>query len=262
MDNIGKVILRKDSGVAVITLNSPDSMNALESRLFEELESAVLDVAADDSICAVILTGSGRSFCAGGDLNRFAEGFATAEEGCLYMQHFAPFVKTFAQMAKPTIAAVNGCAVGAGFCIALHADMIVASKEAKFGMAFANVGLIPDLGGLYALPRMVGMVRAKELVFTGRVISAAEAQNMGIVNFVTESCDLEQESYKLAKKLADGPRVAHKMAKMLMNASVNMTLEQLLEQEALVQSQCIQTQDHQNAVKAFFAKEKPLFIGK
>ena len=262
MDNIGKVILRKDSGVAVITLNSPDSMNALESRLFEELESAVLDVAADDSICAVILTGSGRSFCAGGDLNRFAEGFATAEEGCLYMKHFAPFVKAFALMPKPTIAAVNGYAVGAGFCIALHADMIVASQEAKFGMAFANVGLIPDLGGLYALPRMVGMPRAKELVFTGRLISAAEAKEIGIVNYVTESCDLEQESHKLAQKLADGPRVAHKMAKLLMNASVNMTLEQLLEQESIVQSQCIQTQDHQNAVKAFFAKEKPRFIGK
>ena len=214
------------------------------------LQTELDAIAPDPAVRVVVIAGAGKAFCAGGDLNRFAEGFATAEEGCLYMKHFAPFVKAFALMPKPTIAAVNGYAVGAGFCIALHADMIVASQEAKFGMAFANVGLIPDLGGLYALPRMVGMPRAKELVFTGRLISAAEAKEIGIVNYVTESCDLEQESHKLAQKLADGPRVAHKMAKLLMNASVNMTLEQLLEQESIVQSQCIQTQDHQNAVKA------------
>ena len=241
-------------------LNSPRTMNALEDVLFAELQEATSDVAADDAIGAVIITGSGCAFCAGGDLNRFAKGFSP-EEGYSYMKAFAPWVKAFAGMPKPTIAAVNGYAVGAGFCIAMQADIIIASREAKFGMAFANVGLIPDLGGLYVLPRLAGLQKAKELVFTGQNISAEEARNIGIVNSVVEADLLEAESYKLARQLADGPRAAHRMAKLLINNSPNMTLDQLLEQEALIQSQCIQTDDHKNAVKSFFKKEKPVFRG-
>ena len=144
MSEYKKIELLKDSNVAVIRMNSPESMNALESLIFEELCEATSDVERDDSIKAVILTGTGRAFCAGGDLKRFSEGF-DSNEGYLYMKRFAPWVKQFAQMSKPTIAAVNGYAVGAGFCIALHADIIVAAEDAKFGMAFVNVGLIPDL---------------------------------------------------------------------------------------------------------------------
>lgn len=255
-----KVELTKDSGVAVIRLNSPKTMNSLDDVLFTELQEATYDVSADDKIGAVILTGSGRAFCAGGDLNRFAEGF-TPEEGYNYMKAFTPWVKVFAGMAKPTIASVNGYAVGAGFCIAMQADMIIASSEAKFGMAFANVGLIPDLGGLYILPRLVGLQKAKELVFTGRNISAYEAKDIGIVNTVVDPDKLDAESFALAKQLSNGPRVAHRIAKLLINSSVNMTLDQLLEQESLVQSQCIQTADHKNALISFFKKEKPVFKG-
>ena len=261
MSGYKKIELLKDHNVAVIRMNSPESMNALESLLFEELCDAASDVERDDSVRAVILTGTGRAFCAGGDLKRFSEGF-DANEGYLYMKRFAPWVKQFAGMCKPTIAAVNGYAVGAGFCIALHADMIVASEDAKFGMAFVNVGLIPDLGGLYALPRLVGLQKAKELVFTGRNISAAEAKEIGIVNKVTSPETLYEDSFELAKKIAQGPSFAHRMAKTLINASAEMTLDQLLEQEALLQAQCIQTEDHKNAVDAFFKKEKPVFKGR
>lgn len=261
MSGYKKIELVKDSNVAVIRMNSPETMNALERLLFDELCDATNDVERDDSVRAIVLTGAGRAFCAGGDLKRFSEGFG-ANEGYYYMRRFAPWVRQFAGMGKPTIAAVNGYAVGAGFCIALHADMIIASDDAKFGMAFANVGLIPDLGGLYALPRLVGLQKAKELVFTGRNISAAEAKEIGIVNKITAPERLFDDSFELAKKIAEGPSAAYRMAKTLINSSSEMTLEQLLEEEALLQAQCIQTEDHINAVKAFFRKEKPVFKGK
>lgn len=261
MSGYKKIEIIKDHNVAVIRMNSPETMNALESLLFEELCDATADIERDGSVRAVILTGTGRAFCAGGDLKRFSDGFE-ANEGYFYMRRFAPWVKQFADMEKPTIAAVNGYAVGAGFCIALHADMIVASEDAKFGMAFANVGLIPDLGGLYALPRLVGLQKAKELVFTGRNISASEAKEIGIVNKITSPERLFEDSLELAKKIAEGPSFAHRMAKILINSSDAMTLDQLMEQEALLQAQCIQTEDHKNAVDAFFKKVKPVFKGR
>jgi Enoyl-CoA hydratase/carnithine racemase len=132
MSGYKKIELVKEQNVAVIRMNSPESMNALESLLFEELCDATSDVERDESVRAVILTGTGRAFCAGGDLKRFSEGF-DANEGYLYMKSFVPWVKQFAGMCKPTIAAVNGYAVGAGFCVALHADMIVASEDASSG---------------------------------------------------------------------------------------------------------------------------------
>lgn len=261
MEDYSKIVYSDKDGVAVIRLNSPETMNALEETLFNELRQATRRAALDQSIGAVVLTGTGRAFCAGGDLKRFAQGFSSYEEARDYMRSFAPWVKEFRAMPKPTIAAVNGYAVGAGFCIALHADMVIASGEAKFGMAFAGVGLIPDLGGLSALPEIVGINKAKELVFTGRNIDAEEAKALGIVNKVTSAEELADTAYKLAKNLADGPRAAHRAAKILINASRVLTLDELLEQEAELQAECIWTEDHKNAVDAFFKKEKPRFKG-
>ena len=256
-----KIELKKDSGVAVIRLNSPGTMNALDKILFDELQDATDHAASDEAIGAIIITGSGRAFCAGGDLKRFADGF-TAEEGYLYMKGFSSWVRTFANISKPTIAAVNGYAVGAGFCISLLADIVIASRDAKFGMAFVNTGLIPDFGGLYTLPRIVGLQKAKELVFTGRNISADEAMDAGIVNIVVDNDLLDAEAYKFAKQLSDGPRVAHRMAKMLINNSTDMTLDQMLDMEQMAQSICMQTEDHKNSVAAFLKKGKPLFRGR
>ena len=256
------IILTKADGVAVIQMNNPKAMNALEDELSAELLSAYKDVAADPAVGAVILTGAEKAFCAGGDLKKLNEGFPTAEAGYDYMKSFREMVTTFLNMPKPTIAAVNGFAVGAGFCIAMQADLILASDKAKFGMAFANVGLIPDLAGLYTLPRLVGLQRAKELVFTGRTIGAEEAGAMGIVNRVVRHEQLLDEAQKLARRLADGPRVALRMAKNVMNDSINMTLEQLLDLEPHAQSICFQSEDHKIGVQAFFRKEKPVFKGR
>lgn len=256
------IILTKADGVAVIQMNNPKAMNALEDELSAELLSAYKDVAADPAVGAVILTGAEKAFCAGGDLKKLNEGFPTAEAGYDYMKSFREMVTTFLNMPKPTIAAVNGFAVGAGLCIAMQADLILASDKAKFGMAFANVGLIPDLAGLYTLPRLVGLQRAKELVFTGRTIGAEEAGAMGIVNRVVPHEQLLDEAQKLARRLADGPRVALRMAKNVMNDSINMTLEQLLDLEPHAQSICFQSEDHKIGVQAFFRKEKPVFKGR
>ena len=256
------IILTKADGVAVIQMNNPKAMNALEDELSAELLSAYKDVAADPAVGAVILTGAEKAFCAGGDLKKLNEGFPTAEAGYDYMKSFREMVTTCLNMPKPTIAAVNGFAVGAGFCIAMQADLILASDKAKFGMAFANVGLIPDLAGLYTLPRLVGLQRAKELVFTGRTIGAEEAGAMGIVNRVVPHEQLLDEAQKLARRLADGPRVALRMAKNVMNDSINMTLEQLLDLEPHAQSICFQSEDHKIGVQAFFRKEKPVFKGR
>lgn len=255
------IVYTKQDGVAVIRMNNPKSMNALEQILADELLAASKDAAVDPEIGAVILTGAEKAFCAGGDLKLLQKGFS-AEGGYNYMRSFADFVKTFMNMGKPTIAAVNGFAVGAGFCIAMQADMIISSEKAKFGMAFVNVGLIPDLAGLYTLPRLVGMQRAKELVFTGRTIGADEAKEMGLVNKIVSSEVLDAEAFALAKSLADGPRVAIRMAKTVMNNSINMTLEQLLELEPYAQAIAFQSEDHKIGVNAFFNKEKPVFTGR
>ena len=232
------IILTKEEGVALIQMNNPKAMNALEDELSAELLSAYQDVAADPDIGAVILTGAERAFCAGGDLKKLSKGFPTAEAGYDYMKSFRAMVTTFMNMPKPTIAAVNGFAVGAGFCIAMQADLILASDKAKFGMAFANVGLIPDLAGMYTLPRLVGLQR------------------------VVPHDELLSEAKKLAKQLADGPRVALRMAKNVINDSINMTLEQLLDLEPHAQSICFQSEDHKIGVDAFFKKEKPIFKGR
>ena len=256
------IVLTKEDNIAIIKMNNPKAMNALEDELSAELLDAYKDVAADDAIGAVILTGAEKAFCAGGDLKKLSKGFESAEAGYNYMRSFREMVTTFMNMPKPTIAAVNGFAVGAGFCIAMQADLILASDKAKFGMAFANVGLIPDLAGMYTLPRLVGLQRAKELIFTGRTIGADEAKEMGIVNQIVPHDELLDEAKKLAKKLAAGPRVALRMAKNVMNDSINMTLEQLLDLEPHAQAICFQSEDHKIGVNAFFAKEKPQFIGK
>lgn len=255
------IVVTKSEGVGTIRLNRPKSMNALEDQLALELAEATYEMEADSDVGAVILTGTEKAFCAGGDLKRISEGF-TPLGGYEYIKGFHRWVKSFMNLPKPTIAAVNGFAVGAGFCIAMLCDMIIASENAKFGQAFVNVGLVPDLAGLYTLPRLIGLQRAKELVFTGRMISAKEAYDFGIANRVVTPEELDTEAFKLAKQLADGPRVALRFAKNAMNQSVNLTLDQLLEIEAQAQGQCLQTEDHKIAVNAFFKKEKPIYKGK
>lgn len=255
------LIYEKEDGVAIIQLNRPETMNALESKMVEELFEVTNNISKDIDVGAVILTGTSKAFCAGGDLRRMVEGF-TPVEGQEYCRTIHPWVKAFANLEKPVIAAVNGFAVGAGFCIALFCDIILAAEQAKFGQAFVNVGLVPDLAGMYYLPRLVSLQIAKELVFTGKNIDAHEAHRLGIVNEVFSSEELMTEAKKLAHKLASGPRIALGQAKKILNISTNLNLESLLELEAYAQGLCFQTEDHKEAAAAFIQKRKPVFKGK
>ena len=246
--------------VAFVQLNRPQSMNALEEKLVEELKHVTDLIEKDRDIGAVVITGSGKAFCAGGDLLRLQNGF-TSLEGYDYIAEFHPWIIKLSNLDKPVIAAVNGFAVGAGFCIALISDIILASEEAVFSQSFVNVGLVPDLAGMYFLPRIVGLQKAKELVLTGEKISAEKAKELGIVNHVYPKDQLLEEAETIARKLAKGPRVAHRLSKQVMNQSLSLSLEEFLPLEASSQSLCFQTEDHKEAVKAFFDKRKATFKG-
>lgn len=250
----------KKNGYAIITLNCPQSMNALEAKLLAELTDATNRVANDNDISAAVLTGSGKAFCAGGDLRRLMEGFSPLG-GQQYVKDIHSWLLDFVNLDKPVIAAVNGFAVGAGFCIALLCDIVLAAEDAKFGQAFVNVGLVPDLAGMYFLPRIVGLQKAKELIFTGEQIHADKACQLGIVNEVLPADQLLPEAERLAGQLAAGPKVALSLAKRILNMSTNLSLESLLELESLAQGLCFQTEDHKEAVKAFLEKRRPAFKG-
>lgn len=256
-----RTILRIDNSVGIIVLNHPKTMNALDDVLFSELQESTQQLLDDPAVGSIVLTGADRAFCAGGDLKKLGQGFS-AIEGQQYMSSFHPWVKQFMNASKPTIAAINGYAVGAGFCIAMLADIILASHDAVFGMAFSNVGLIPDLAGLYTLPRLVGLQRAKELIYTGRNLTAEQAQQWGIVNEIHPKEELANKAIQWGEKLANGPRIALRLGKQILNRSDTLTLEQLLDTEAQAQAICFQTQDHTSAVQAFSKKEKPVFTGR
>ncbi|HOB86444.1 MAG TPA: enoyl-CoA hydratase [Bacillota bacterium] len=255
------LLYEKHGGVALLTMNRPEIMNALEAALARDLVSALREAAADDEIGSIVLTGTGKSFSSGGDLGRLMQGFDLLE-GRRWLQEGYAQLMGLLKVRKPVIAAVNGYAVGAGFSLALLCDLIIAADTAKFGMAFIKVGAVPDCGALYFLPRLVGLPKAKELVFTGANIDAAEAYRIGIVNRVVPAAELLPEALRLGQQLADGPAVALALAKEILNASSSLSLEQVMELEIYAQSLCFQTEDHKEGVIAFLEKRKPVFKGR
>lgn len=254
------ILYQKRGGAALITLNRPEMMNALEAALARDLVDAVRAAAADSEVGSIVLTGTGKVFSSGGDLSRLMQGFELLEGRQWLKEGYAQILE-LANVKKPVIAAVNGYAVGAGFSLALLCDMIYAADTAKFGQAFIKVGAVPDCGALYFLPRLVGLQKAKELIFTGANIDAAEAHRIGIVNRVFPAEDLLGEALKMGQHLAEGPAVALAQAKEILNASSNLSLDAVMELEIYAQSFCFQTQDHKEGVIAFLEKRKPVFKG-
>lgn len=255
------VLLEKKNGVATITLNQPKSMNSLVQPVIDGLDDALERIKNDDEVKVVILTGAGRAFCAGGDLNRFTEGF-DAISGLDYVDNIHPVMKTLATLKKPTIAAVNGAAVGAGLSLMLLCDMAYLADTAKVGCAFVNMGLIPDCALAYYLPRVVGIQKAKELVFTGRTLSAGEAGQVGLTNGVYPADELLGRVTALAERLAAGPSFTLRLAKRMLGMSLDMDFNNLLTLEAMMQSTCFMTEDSKEAVAAFLEKRKPQFKGR
>lgn len=252
------VLVSKENGIQTITLNRPQSLNALDLKMREELLAALNDAAQDSVVRALVITGQGRAFCAGGDLSTMEKDFAPGE-GRARLQSAHKIIKAITGMDKLVIAAVNGPAIGAGCNLALSCDFIIAAEEAKFGEPFGRVGLIPDLGGLYFLPRLVGLFKAKEMVFTWETIDAREAERIGLVNRVVPLGELYPEVNKFAGRLIKGPAQANALTKAIINQSLQGTLDQVLDQEAYAQDLCFMTSDRKEGIRAFFEKRKPNF---
>ncbi|MEX2238945.1 MAG: enoyl-CoA hydratase [Dehalococcoidia bacterium] len=264
---------KRPGGVALITLNRPESLNAMGGQLMPLLAEHLRDCANDTSVRCVVLTGAGRAFCAGGDV----KGMAARNEGAGNGQTspaaaFAHGLHNLRQsqrdtsyllhtMAKPTIAMVNGHAVGAGFSLALACDLRIASENAKFGTIFRQVGFSGDYGGSFLLQRLVGSGKARELYFTGEIVDAAEGLRIGMVNRVVPHEQLEEETLKLASQLASGPTLAYARMKENLNRAEHSDFATLLDQEALNMSLSGTTKDHREAARAFVEKRQPTFAG-
>ena len=255
-----------NDGVAVLTMNRPDRLNALSPSMLDAMLEALTRLAASAPVGVVVLTGAGRGFCAGGDVKAMAEGLeaegVTLEERAQSLRARMEVSRWLHEMPKPTIAMVRGAAAGAGLSLAMACDMRVASENARFATAFARVGYSGDFGGSYYLTQLVGTAKARELYYTAEILDARQALALGLVNRVVPDADLEKETRALAERLARGPRVALRYMKRNMNAAESGTLGELLDLEAWHHSRTGDTDDHREAARAFVDKREPHFRGR
>jgi 2-(1,2-epoxy-1,2-dihydrophenyl)acetyl-CoA isomerase len=257
------VIVKKENGVAWITISRPDVLNACDIYTLKKLENALKDAEKDASVRCVVLTGTGRAFCAGADLQSLKKrGVGTSislmedlKEG------FNPIISRMRSMEKPVIAMINGVAAGAGMGLALASDLKFMAEGAKFVEAFAKIGLVPDSGSTFFMLRLFGISKAMELAFTGDEIDAKEAERLGAVNKVVPLDQLEKETRMVAEKLAKGPKGIG-LAKRAINRALYADLESTLNYEAYMQEIAGSTEDYKEGLKAFSEKRKPQFQGK
>lgn len=259
------VRFEKSGAVATVTLNRPENMNTYNPDMLNELVSILQETALDNGVRSVILTGAGRAFCAGADVKGVEELIGLQQEQAENQDTLKLLnrtVLTIRQISKPVVAAVNGVAAGGGANLVLSCDMIVASEKAKLAENFINIGLVPDGGGTYFLPERIGYYRAAEIFFTGKILSAQEALNLGLYNRVVPAGDVLNEALDLARKLAQKPPLAIAAGKAILNRDVVPRLKAFLEDEAENQRNMVGTQDTREGITAFLEKRKPNFIGK
>ena len=251
-------------GVATITLNRPDKRNAINMQLHQDLAAALRHVQRDRSVRALLITGRGAGFCAGQDLTEFmmAKADATFRVDEHVRSTFNRTIMTLRGMEIPVIAAVNGVAAGAGWSLALAADIRFASEDASFTQAFSKIGLVPDTGSTWFLPELIGTSRTLELAFTGDRIDATRALDWGLVNFVVPADELLDRAREYATRLAAMPTLALGITKRAVYRATTTTLEDALEYEAQVQQRAAQSDDHVEGVTAFLEKREPAFTGR
>jgi len=264
-----QVTYEKTDGIATITLNRPERMNAFTPVMLNEWLEALTDAHTDDAVCVVILTGTGRGFCTGADVSRDGEGISLIDRSRTHVDN-RNFLRDTVQriprlvsiMEKPYIAAVNGAAVGAGMDMASMCDMRFAAESARFGMTYVRMGLIPGDGGCYFLPRIVGMAKALDLIWTGRLFDAQEAISIGYVSAVVPADELMAYTREYAMRLVKGPAVAIQQAKRLAYRSQELTLDAALDlaQQAMFITQS--TEDSREGPRAFVEKREPQFKGR
>src|SRR5918999_590155 len=251
-----------EHGVATITLNRPDRLNALTFEVYRELTDLFAALRDEKDVRVVVITGAGRAFCSGGDVHDIiGELFSRNMEGLLeFTRITCELIQNIRSLPKPVIASLNGTTAGAGACIALACDIRIASEEAKIAFLFVKVGLAgADMAASYLLPRVVGFSKATELLFTGDFISAAEAERIGLYNRVVPAGELSTATRDFAERLARGPAFALGKTKEMLNREFHMDLATALESEAQAQAICMQHPDYREAYEAFVAKRNPKF---
>ena len=258
-----KIRLGVDNGLATITLNAPDRLNAVSRKMIAEIKQCWEEIEADASVRAVLLTGAGRGFCAGADLaDPDREAGATADAGAALEKFFNPVIRAMRTIPKPVVSAVNGVAAGVGMSFALASDIAVAAKSASFLQAFARIGLLPDGGSTWFLPRLVGEQRARALAMLAPQISAEQARDWGLIWDVVDDAALMPTAIRIARKLAEGPTLALARIKQALNESTGNDLSQQLDVEREFQSELGRSEDFKEGVAAFLAKRKADFKGK
>jgi enoyl-CoA hydratase/carnithine racemase len=250
------------AGVATITLNRPERLNALTFEVYRELTDTFAALRTAREVRSIVITGAGRAFCSGGDVHDIiGELFSRDMEGLLeFTRMTCELIHNIRALPKPVIASLNGTTAGAGACIALASDIRIASDEAKIAFLFVKVGLSgADMGAAYLLPRMVGLAKATELLYTGDFISAQEAERIGLYNHVVPAEQLTATTFEFAERLARGPAFALAKTKEMLNRELNMNLDAALECEAQAQAICMQHPDYREAYEAFINKRHPRF---
>jgi len=250
------IVFEKEDDIAVVTFNRPEAMNALNNRTRAEFAAAISEAAADDEIKVLILTGSGKAFVAGSDIKEFSQ---TTPYVAHNIQRLGEMVE---KLEKPVIAAVNGFCLGGGCEIAMACDIIIASEKAKFGQPEINIGIIPGGGATQRLPRLIGVCKAKELIYTGDIISAEQADRLGLVNRVVPLNELMPAAKELAEKIATKSAAALKLAKTAINRGMQTNLESGLKYEYELYGLALSLEDRVEGVNAFLEKRAPKFVGR
>ncbi|WP_151704914.1 2-(1,2-epoxy-1,2-dihydrophenyl)acetyl-CoA isomerase PaaG [Nitrincola alkalilacustris] len=258
------ILLEIEQGVALLTLNRPGSLNSFNADMHAEMRSAISQIRKNPEVRALLITGAGRGFCAGQDLSdrNVAPGAEVPDLGESIEKRYNPLLRSLRDLPMPVICAVNGVAAGAGANIALACDITLAARSASFIQAFCKIGLIPDSGGTWSLPRLVGMARAKALAMMGDKISAEQAAAWGMIWQCVDDEQLMDEALKLARHLASQPTAGLALIKRALNASMNNSFDEQLDLERDLQRLAGRTEDYREGVAAFIEKRKPEFKGR
>jgi 2-(1,2-epoxy-1,2-dihydrophenyl)acetyl-CoA isomerase len=264
MSQFEHILTETADGIGTLTLNRPDKLNAFAGRMRQELADGVAQMASDDGVRCLVITGAGRAFCAGADIGYMTTLMADGDEGAFaeLVEAGRKAVTAIRTVPKPVIASLNGPAAGGGANLALACDLRIASDRATIGQTFNRIGLHPDWGGTYFLPRLVGTAKAIELVFSGGMVSAEDAERLGLFSHVVPHDQLQHETRRLARTLADKPPLALALAKRAIYSSERRGLSEMLDVELEHQLQCFRSQDAKEGLKAFLEKRAPTFQGR
>lgn len=249
-----------ENNIATITMNRPKSLNSMNDALINGLHSALDKATIDPEVKCVVLTGNGKAFCAGGDLS-FLNGLELAADKKAFIARVGDVAKRLTTIPKPVIAYVNGVTAGAGVNLMLACDLVYAADKARFAESFSKVGLIPDCGGLYFLPKAVGVLKAKELMFTADLIDASTALSLGMLNAIYPEEELKAKVYTMAERLAASAPLSISLIKKYLN-DIDLTLDEVLNLEETTQALLMGTDDCKEGIAAFYEKREPKFTGK